>query len=449
MSQQIKVFFKKHHFKRFSTASLIENILNDMNEGLKSNDNADSADNIESKACQPMIPVYGLIPSGGILENQALCGKSAIIIDAGGTNFRSALVSFSDDGTPVISDLQKTSMPGIEKELSKDEFYNAIADNIEYLKDKADRIGFCFSYAMSMTKDNDGKVLVFSKEIKAPGVVGTYVGKELLAVLKARGWKTVNKIVLLNDTVAALLSGYSQKPGNNGCKAFSSYLGFVFGTGINNAYIEENAIPKIDDEGAHIIVCESGMYNDILLSSFDEMLDKDTVNPGDSLLEKMCSGGYLGKLTYLVIKTACEEHIFSPAFAEYFMQLTNLNAADIDLFLDDPDNAETVLGAIVAQGNLMDSKKLKDILATIIKRTSSIVAAVLAATIIKSGKGKKQEEPVAIVCNGSTFWKCHGLVENVTKLLDDNLKGASKAYYKILKINDDITLGTAFAAING
>ena len=104
----------------------------------------------------------------------------------------------------------------------------------------------------------------------------------------------------------------------------------------------------------------------------------------------MCSGGYLGKLTYLVIKTACEEHIFSPAFAEYFMQLTNLNAADIDLFLDDPDNAETVLGAVVAQGNLMDSKKLKDILATIIKRTSSIVAAVLAATIIKSGKGKNE-----------------------------------------------------------
>ena len=157
MSQQIKVFFKKHHFKRFSTASLIENILNDMNKGLISDDSS------VSKACQPMIPVYGLIPSNGILEKQALCGKSAIIIDAGGTNFRSALVSFSEDGTPVISNLQKTSMPGIEKELSKDEFYNAIADNIEYLKDKADRIGFCFSYAMSMTKANDGKVLVFSK----------------------------------------------------------------------------------------------------------------------------------------------------------------------------------------------------------------------------------------------------------------------------------------------
>lgn len=442
MSQQIKVFFKKHHFKRFSTASLIENILNDMNKGLTSDDSS------VSKACQPMIPVYGLIPSNGIFEKQSLCGKSAIIIDAGGTNFRSALVSFSEDGTPVISNLQKTSMPGIEKELSKDEFYNAIADNIEYLKDKADRIGFCFSYAMSMTKDNDGKVIVFSKEIKAPGVLGTYVGKELLAVLIERGWKTVNKIVLLNDTVAALLSGYSQKPINS-CKNYSSYLGFVFGTGINNAYIEENPIPKIDDKEHHIIVCESGMYNNILLSSFDEMLDKDTVNPGDSLLEKMCSGGYLGKLTYLVIKTACEEHIFSPAFAECFMQLTNLNAADIDLFLDDPDNQETVLGAIVSQGKPTDSKKLKDILATIIKRTSSIVAAVLAATIIKSGKGKKQEEPVAIVCNGSTFWKCHGLVENVTKLLDDNLKGTSKAYYKILKIDDDITLGTAFAAING
>ena len=439
MSQQLKVFFKKHHFKRFSTASLIENILKDMNNGLKKDEDS------PNKACQPMIPVYGLLPDQ---TKNDYCGKSAIIIDAGGTNFRSALVSFSEDGKPTISNMEKSSMPGIEKELSKDEFYSAIADKIEYLKDKADRIGFCFSYAMSMTKNNDGKVMVFSKEIKAPEVVGTFVGQELLAVLKKRGWKTIEKIVLLNDTVAALLAGIGQKTETQ--TRFSSYIGFVFGTGMNNAYIEENNIPKINDDGKkHIVVCESGMYNNILLSTFDELLDKDTVNPGDSLLEKMCSGGYLGTLTYIVIKTACEEHIFSPAFAESFKQLTSLKAADIDLYLDNPADTETVLGAIAAQGSAIDAKKLKDILTTVIKRTSSIVTAVLAATIIKSGKGKDHDSPIALVCNGSTFWKCHGLVENVEKSLDENLKGSSKAYYKILKIDDDISLGTALAAING
>lgn len=439
MSEQLKIFFKKHHFQRFSTASLIENILNDMDKGLKNDANS------PSKACQPMIPVYGLLPD----QNQNThFGKSAIIIDAGGTNFRSALVSFSEDGTPTISNLEKSSMPGIERELSKEEFYNAIADKIEYLKDKADRIGFCFSYAMSMTKDNDGQVIVFSKEIKAPEVVGTFVGAELLAVLKKRGWKTVGKIVLLNDTVAALLAGLGQK--TEAGNPFSSYIGFVFGTGMNNAYIEENNIPKIDDDGKkHIVVCEGGMYNNLLLSSFDEMLDKDTVNPGESLLEKMCSGGYFGTLTYIVIKTACEEHIFSAPFAARFKQLTSLKAADIDLFLEDTSNPETVLGAVAAEGCITDIKKLKYILTTIINRTTCIVTAVLAATIIKCGKGKDREAPVAIVCNGSTFWKCHGLAENVAKKLEDKLTGSSKAYFKILKIDDDITLGTALAAING
>ena len=77
------------------------------------------------------------------------------------------------------------------------------------------------------------------------------------------------------------------------------------------------------------------------------------------------------------------------------------------------------------------------------------MTAVLAATIIKCGKGKDRETPVAIVCNGSTFWKCHGLAESVAKKLEDKLTGSSKAYFKILKIDDDITLGTALAAING
>ena len=434
MSEQLQIFFKKHHFQRFTISSLTENILNDMKKGL----GIDGED--PDGACQPMIPVYGL------LDEKPRNNKSFIVIDAGGINFRSALVHFNENGEARISSLLKSSMPGIEKELSKEEFYNAIADKIDYLKDKADKIGFCFSYAMEMNEENDGKVLVFSKEIKAPEVVGTFVGKELLAVLKKRGWKTVNKVVLLNDTVAALLSGLCHSTS----ESYSSCIGFVFGTGMNNAYIEAEDIPKINDNGKkHIVVCESGMYNNLLLSTFDEMLDRDSVAPGESLLEKMCSGGYMGKLAYIIMKTACEEHIFSGPFTARFKKITELKAVDIDEFLRNPGNAETVLGAVAAEGCITDSKKLTDILTMVIYRTASIITAVLSATILKCREGKSPDAPVAIVCNGSTFWKCHSLAETVKKLLYENLTGNSKAFFKIFKVENDIMLGTALAAARG
>ena len=213
MIDQLQVFFSKNHFVRFTSENLAGLIYDDMIRGLEK----------ESAAFQPMIPVYGF------LEERKQADQNILVIDAGGTNFRSCLVSFDSNGSASISELKKSQMPGIEKELSKEEFYNSIADRIDYLKNKADKIGFCFSYAMEMNQESDGKVMVFSKEIKAPEVIGTYVGKELMKVLKERGWTTLKKIVLLNDTVAALLSGLY----NPSSKVkYSSYIGFVFGTGI-------------------------------------------------------------------------------------------------------------------------------------------------------------------------------------------------------------------------
>ena len=137
-------------------------------------------------------------------------------------------------------------MPGLERELSKAEFFDAIADKIEYLKNRADRIGFCFSYSMIITREGDGIPNSLSKEIKASEVVGVPVGATLRQVLEKRGWNTISHIALLNDTVAALLAGAA---GNNG--TYSSYIGFILGTGMNGAYIQ----PAFGGEKKQIVVC--------------------------------------------------------------------------------------------------------------------------------------------------------------------------------------------------
>ena len=90
-----------------------------------------------------MIPTF--LSNDGALPH----GSGAVVIDAGGTNFRCALVRFTEDG-PVVSDMLKCRMPGIGESCSWDEFIRFTADRIEPLMDRADVIGFCLVHLSSI-----------------------------------------------------------------------------------------------------------------------------------------------------------------------------------------------------------------------------------------------------------------------------------------------------------
>ena len=434
--EKLSTFFKNHNFSLFSSTELTKDILSDMEIGLGKN---------SEKASQKMIVAASSVPHD-------IGSESVIIIDAGGTNFRSCLAKRNADGKIEISDFEKVSMPATKEELSKDEFYDAIAANLEHLKNKSDRIGFCFSYAMEILEDGDGKVLVFSKEIKAPGVIGTQIGKELKTALYRRGWNEIKKITLLNDTTACLLSGLVSK--NDDSDAFNqnydSYVGFILGTGMNNAYIEYNPIPKKNDGSTeHIIVCECGMFNNIEQSDFDKMLDETSINKNQSVLEKMCSGAYLGNLIFQILKCAFAEKFFSSDFCNAFSNVKEISTPDIDDYFSFPDDSSKVFSRLLLHGNDEDKTLLVDILNITIKRAAIISASVIAASILKSGKGTKKEKPVCVVCNGTTFWKTHGLEKSVkeelSKLLTDG-RESWKRFYRIKKIDNEITIGTYAAA---
>ena len=229
-------FLERH---MLSAASIDEDrtlgfILSEMGKGLM----------VEDSSSLQMIPTYVSA------DAEIVPGRSVIVMDAGGTNFRTCLVTFDEDKKPVISDFRKVGMPGVKEEVSAADFFSILADNIERLMGKSDRIGFCFSYAARITEDHDGVPIVFSKEIKAPEVIGKPLGKTLLAELARRGFDVSGmKVAVVNDTVATLLAAKA------GCPDWaSSYIGFILGTGTNTAYIESNSrIGKIGlEEGKEI-----------------------------------------------------------------------------------------------------------------------------------------------------------------------------------------------------
>ena len=81
-----------------------------------------------------------MIPTYATDTENAKPGQSVIVLDAGGTNFRTCLVTFDEELKPIISDFKKVGMPGVKAEVSAKEFFSVLADNVERLIDKSDNI---------------------------------------------------------------------------------------------------------------------------------------------------------------------------------------------------------------------------------------------------------------------------------------------------------------------
>ena len=139
-------------------AALLSAFISEMEKGLKG-----------EPSSLMMIPTFVGV-NGKIPE-----GSSAAVLDAGGTNFRGAIVSIP----PKISDKQNQPMPGTKGEVDEETFYNAFASEVKRLKGKASckKLGWCFSYPAEATKDLDAKLVRWTKNIKAPAIVGQFVGK--------------------------------------------------------------------------------------------------------------------------------------------------------------------------------------------------------------------------------------------------------------------------------
>ena len=427
MNRKVAAFLGRHNFSIHQDInSVVEAMLFDMNEGLSGRPSGED-----------MIRTYANPPS------QATAGKSVIVIDAGGTNFRSCLVTFDSNGNPSIDFMEKTRMPGVDRELSKKEFFDQIASNLEHLKDKSSSIGFCFSYPVDIQEDGDGVLINFTKEVKAPEVEGSHIGKELEKALKEHGWKNKLHVSMLNDTVSALLAGAADP--DEGMK-YSSYVGFILGTGMNSAYIQ-TAAPEYKNLKTQIINCESGKFDKVARSDFDYAFDKKSDKPGMGIMEKLCSGAYLGPVAYEMLTAAGKEKLFSDAVSAAFAALDGLTTIDVSCYLAAPHSANNKLGAMIKDACAEDQEILFQLMDALVERCARMAASILAACAIKSGEGREAAKPVCMLCNGSTFFKLYKVQSRVKAYLEDVLVVQRGIYFDIIERENDITLGTAIGGL--
>ena len=382
-----------------------------------------------------MIPTY-ISADGKIKPNEPV-----VAIDAGGTNFRAVKMSFDGKMNLVTENLQQRKMPAVDEELSNKEFFATLAAYLTEYKDVSDKIGFCFSYAVEMFPNKDGKLLEWSKEVKAPEVIGQMVGKNLL---QAMG--TPNKhIVLMNDTVSTLLAGQAATAGQE----FDTYLGFILGTGTNACYIEKNSnITKsssLNLEGSQIINIESGNFNKMPRTDIDIIFDKTTKLPGRYTFEKMISGGYFGGLCTTALKIAASEDVFSDETRVKLKGIEELTSEEVNKFVCGIDLAKNDLTAVMVTEE--DKKAAAEIINALIQRAAKLVAANLGAVILKTGKGKSADKPILMTIEGTTFYKLYNFQVMFEGFLQGFFSGENRRFYEIVEVPNSSLIGAGIAAI--
>jgi hexokinase len=382
-----------------------------------------------------------MIPTYIEADNDFITDTPVLAIDAGGTNFRAAIVTVSASGNVMVNDTVNYRMPGLEGEISSEEFFRITASYIRALAEKVDRIGFCFSYPTEILPSKDGRLIQFCKEVQAPEVHGQMIGKRLLETLGTPD----KKLVLLNDTLATLLSGKSASAG----RKYDSYIGFILGTGTNTCYIEQNCNilkkPEINKEGSQIINIESGDFGRPPRTDLDIEFSNTTTDPGSYRFEKMFSGGYFGGLNLFVLKAAAKEGVFSVNTADAISKLDDLQTWDANSYISRQISQSHPLVNVIRDCN--DADSCRHIIEVLIDRAAKLVAGSMSAVILKSGKGRTPDKPILVTVEGTTFYKLHDFRPRFEMYLNDYLADGRKRYYEFTEVAQSGLIGAALAAL--
>lgn len=388
----------------------------------------------------PMIPAYlstDALPSGE---------QKIIVMDAGGTNLRVSVLKLQSGQKPQVLAHTKQPMPGHNGTITREAFFDEMAKAVAPFAEESDRIGFCFSFPCVIRSDLDGEILYLNKEISVSDIEGAMVGKSLQEALGRLGVKCDHKIVILNDTVAALLGALAEHP----AECFSGFIGMILGTGTNCCYVESNEKILKDEmlqkkAGHSIINMESGNFNDMPITKVDHIITKGVLNPEKNRAEKMTSGAYQGMLLSALLKCAIEEGLFSDAFKTRFEAVKDdLYAKDISPYMEMPTQAGKLQSLPACK---QDADTLYAITDALLERAAMLAVMNLTAIMRYTQTGLDPLKPVAVAVEGTTYAKNEALREKIRAYLVSYTQKQRGYYCRVFTTEEANLVGSAVAAM--
>jgi hexokinase len=375
----------------------------------------------------PMISSYIHLQTAPIWE------KPVVVMACSGKTIQTRLVTFHKGLEPSITGQKTLPMPGSGHEVGKDEFYDTLAKALLPYLETSRIVGLSFAYETAILPNLDGIVRNLSKEILAPEVIGTSLVENIKDRLDAFGVKDPLHIVVLNNTVAALLAGSIDDTE----KVYDGYASFILDSGLNMAYV--NPFDQM------IINTEVGTYHPLFRTRIDREIDEATAAPGNHVFEKVLAGHYQGLQAQYTIREAIQEGgIFSGFFEERFSLITGLEDAEIHDFLQKP-YGPGVFGQCCA--NDFDREMLFYILDNVLERVARWVAVTLCACHVVMDKGRSRIKPLAIALEADTYYARPINRLKLNYYIKEFINEKHGFYNELIEVGHANCVGTALAAL--
>jgi len=362
-----------------------------------------------------MLPSYIAKPTGD--ERGGYLG-----LDFGGSNVRVQLVDLLGHGRWAIR--QKRSVPLRDSQEHYDyttaeteatALFDFLAEQIAEVVDARSEylLGHTFSFPCDQQDLNQATLISWTKEIKTAGVEGHEINELLSVALVRRGLSRVTPCAIINDTVGTLLTAaYSDQ---------QTDIGAICGTGHNACYYEPGK--------AMIINLESGNFDLLPYTEFDDRLDAASEKPGTQRLEKMVAGRYLGELVRLI----------AAEFVPVFLSPGILTTKDL---------SEITAGAVparleAAQLSASEYHFLQAVTNLAVARSAKLVAATFLGILLRIDPQMRTEHTLAL--DGSLYEKMPGYALILAATLSEAL--GDKAKLISVKLSKDGSgVGAAIAA---
>lgn len=376
-------------------------------------------------------------------------------LDVGGTNFRVCEVMLEGGGRVRLRQHKHVitqEMKAIPAEKLFDKFAQYVLGFLRrhYLDPTIHRpLGLTFSFPVEQTSLNSGTVIQWNKGFTCPGAVGNNVSELVNKALKRNG---VNMSIsaLVNDTVGTLISHAYSDPQAN--------VAVVLGTGSNAAYFEDmRNITKFGmdknagEQKEMIINTEWGGYDDtkvLPIISYDILIDKNSVNPGKQIFEKLISGMYLGEIVrYVINDLHSRKELFKGNLSDDLRQPYAFDTAYMSRIERDHSaellDTRTVLESVFNQQDTTyrDRSIIKHVCQLVAIRSARLSAAGIAAIVTKINR----LHDCTVVVDGSLFEGYPHFANRVRDTLYDIL-GASSENIILDQAKDGSGRGSAIAA---
>ncbi|KAH7311448.1 hexokinase [Stachybotrys elegans] len=310
-------------------------------------------------------------------------------------------------------------------------------------------LGFTFSFTFDQYALNKGALMYWTKAFSIEDAIGRDPCAMLQEALDERRLP-LTVTALVNDTVGTLAARAYCAPTKNG-----TLLGAIFGTGTNGAYMERvYNIRKLHSNRAFATANPGvfmalntewgGFDRDLSVlptTTFDDDLDRESVNPQDQYYEKRISGLYLGELLRRVIlegsqsgKLSLQLPAHSRAHTAYSIDSSFLSEIVKDSSYEltyAKQHISQVLGS--APPTRDQAKALKIIAEAIGLRAARLSAIAIAGVAIQSGRLPTAHKlPTLLRC-----WSLKYLLRQVLTFATGLFRQLFMAKYSPLRLRDE------------